>query len=151
MKLNKAFGFGISKYGLVNKVGFTCCKGRKYGINLVSGVESVILSKVFLFTASTFSFASPLAVLIGRFIFCFHIGIILNKLITFAEPYRNGGWVPANPLWILASYLKAYSKLPNLECYFKAHNVKDFGGFLLTPFQAFQIPLCNPSLITLQR
>ena len=123
MKLNNTFGFGKRFDGFIDEVRLACRKGLEYGIHLNSGVESVILA-VFLFLSTcTLTLATPLVILIGVNVFLFH-WFNLNKLVTFAETYRNGGRVAADPLWNLASYLKAHSNFPNLECYFQTHNSK---------------------------
>lgn len=152
MNLNNTFGTCVSNNRFIDEVGFACGKGRKYGIHLNGRVKAVILSMFFLLAATTLSLTTPIGVdcLNGNNVFniLFHKP---NNLSTFAETYQGRGGLQPNPSLELASYLEAYSNFPNLKSYFEAHNIEDFGRFFLTPFQAFQIPLCNPSLITLQR
>lgn len=142
MNLNNTFGFGKRNDGFINEVSLACSERGKNGIYFNSGVEAVILSVFFFLTTCTFTFASPLVFLIG-IIFCFH-KCNSNKMVTFAEPCQDGGWIPANPLWNLASYLKAYSYFPNLKSDFEAHRLRILAGFFLLPFKRFRFLFCNP-------
>lgn len=150
MKLNNTFGFGKRFDGFINEVRLTCRKGLEYGIHLNSGVEAVILAVLLFLSTCTLTFASPLVVLIGVNVFLFH-WLVLNKLVTFAEPCQDGGRVAANPLWNLASYLKAYLYFPNLKYDFEAHTLRILAGFFLLPFKRFRFLFCNPLMITTQR
>ena len=149
MNLNNTFGTGKLNDGFINEVCLACSECREYGIDLMCGVEAVKFAVFFLLTACTLTFASPLVFLIG-IIFCFH-KCNSNKLVTFAEPCQDGGRVAANPLWNLASYLKAYSHFPNLKCDFEAHRLRILAGFFLLPFKRFRFLFCNPLMITIQR
>lgn len=140
------FGMCVKENCIIDKLGLARFKALEYGFNLTGGVESVILAVVFLLASCIVTLSAPTGLII---FFLFFHGLKIMSI--FAETYQVGGWVPANPLWNLNSYLKADSNFPNLQCYFQAHNGKDSGRFFPTPFQAFRIPLCNPSLITLQR
>lgn len=150
MNLNNSFGLGKRKYSFIDEVSLACSECGKYGVNLMCGIEAIILAVAFLLAACPFSLASPLVVLIGINVFRFH-NTKSNKMVTFAQPCQDGGWVPANPLWNLASYLKAYSYFPNLKCDFEAHRLRILAGFFLLPFKRFRFLFCNPHLITLQR
>lgn len=158
MNLNNTFRTSVSNNCFIDEVGLACRKGRKYCIHLMCGVKAVILAVVFLFAATTLSLTSPIGIdrLFGvnGLNVCDVFNVLFHKpnnLSTFAETYQGRGGLQPNPSLELASYLEAYPNFPNLKSYFEAHNIEDFGRFFLTPFQAFQIPLCNPSLITLQR
>lgn len=150
MNLNNTFGTSVRNNRFIDEVGFACSNGRKYCINLMCGVESVILAMFFLLSTCTLTATSPLVIglLIGNvFSNLFHKS---DYLTTFAETCQVRGGLHPNPYWESASYLEAYSNFPNLECYFEAHNVKILAGSFLLPFKRFRFLFCNPSLITLQ-
>lgn len=144
MKLNQSFGNGESKNCFIDEVCFACSKRLKNGIYFTCGIKTVILAMFCFLASSINSFATPRGLF---YIFFFH-----NKkgLYKFAETYQGRGGLQPSPFLESASYLKAHSYFPNLKSYFEAHNIKILVGFLPTPFQAFRIPLCNPSLITIQ-
>ena len=145
MKSNQPFGNGERQDGFVNELCLACRKRLKDGIDFLGRVEPVIFAMLRSFASGIGSFASPLGLF---FNFFFHNK---NGLFNFAETYQGRGGRPPCPSLESASYLEAYLYFPNLKNYFEAHVFRILVGFLPTPFQAFRIPLCNPSLITLQR
>lgn len=152
MKSNQALRFGIEDYGIVDKCCLADTQRFNYGFNLFGGIEPIVFAVSVLFATCSFSLATPLCLI---FILFFHFS---NYILNFVKAYRVEGEVVSPPSLRILKVVYRFSFLIETATFiFQILNVistsifKIFGRFFPTPFQAFQIPLCNPSLIALQR